>query len=186
MNNNNSNTEIATVANGCFWCSEAIFRRLKGVKSVLPGYAGGIVKNPSYDQVCTGKTRHAESIQIEFDPKVIPFEKILDIFWYTHDPTTLNRQGNDVGTQYRSAIFYHNQKQKEIAEKSKKELEKEGVYKDPIVTEITDFRDFYVAEDYHKNYYENHQDAPYCNFIIDPKVNKLLLKYGNNVKEEYK
>jgi peptide-methionine (S)-S-oxide reductase len=183
--NNNNNTEIATVANGCFWCSEAIFKRLKGIKSVLPSYAGGMVKNPSYDQVCTGKTGHAESIQIEFDPEVISFEKILDIFWHTHNPTTLNRQGNDVGTQYRSAIFYHNQKQKEIAEKSKKELEEEGVYKDPIVTEITPFENFYVAEDYHKNYYENNQSAPYCNYIIDPKVNKLLLKYGNNVKEEY-
>jgi peptide-methionine (S)-S-oxide reductase len=178
-------SEIATFANGCFWCSEAIFERLKGVKSVLPGYSGGIVENPSYDQVCTGKTGHAESIQIEFDPKVIAFEKILDIFWHTHDPTTLNRQGNDVGTQYRSAIFYHNQKQKEIAEKSKRDLEKDGVYKDSIVTEITPFREFYVAEDYHKNYYDNHQDAPYCNFIIDPKVRKLLMKYGNHVKEEY-
>ena len=143
------------------------------------------MKNPSYDQVCTGKTGHAESIQIEFDPKVIPFERILDIFWHTHDPTTLNRQGNDVGTQYRSAIFYHNQKQKEIAEKSKKELEKEGVYKDFIVTEITPFSDFYFAEDYHKNYYDNNQDAPYCNFVIDPKVRKLLMKYGNDVNEEY-
>ena len=143
------------------------------------------MKNPSYQQVCTGKSGHAESIQIEFDPKVIPFEKILDIFWHTHNPTTLNRQGNDVGTQYRSAIFYHNQKQKEIAEESKKELEKEGVYEDPIVTEITPFENFYVAEDYHKNYYENNQSAPYCNFVIDPKVNKLLLKYANNVKEEY-
>jgi peptide-methionine (S)-S-oxide reductase len=181
----NNYTEIATIANGCFWCSEAIFKRLKGIKSVLPGYSGGIVKDPSYNQVCTGKTGHAESIQIEFDPKVTPFEKILDIFWHTHDPTTLNRQGNDVGTQYRSAIFYHNQKQKEIAERSKKELEKEGVYKDPIVTEITPFRNFYVAEDYHKNYYENNQNAPYCNFIIDPKVNKMVQKYGNNVKEEY-
>jgi peptide-methionine (S)-S-oxide reductase len=178
-------SEIATFANGCFWCSEAIFERLKGVKSVLPGYSGGIVENPSYDQVCTGKTGHAESIQIEFDPKVLPFEKILDIFWHTHDPTTLNRQGNDVGTQYRSAIFYHNQKQKEIAEKSKRDLEKDGVYKDSIVTEITPFREFYVAEDYHKNYYDNHQNAPYCNFIIDPKVRKLLMKYGNHVKEEY-
>ena len=178
-------SEIATFANGCFWCSEAIFERLKGVKSVLPGYSGGMVEKPSYDQVCTGKTGHAESIQIEFDPKVLPFEKILDIFWHTHDPTTLNRQGNDVGTQYRSAIFYHNQKQKEIAEKSKRDLEKERVYKDSIVTEITPFREFYVAEDYHKNYYDNHQDAPYCNFIIDPKVHKLLVKYGNHVKEEY-
>ena len=185
MYNNNNDTEIATVANGCFWCSEAIFKRFKGVKSVLPGYSGGVVKNPSYEQVCTGKSGHAESIQIEFDPKVIPFEKILDIFWHTHNPTTLNRQGNDVGRRYRSAIFYLNQKQKEIAEESKKELEKEGVYEDPIVTEITPFENFYVAEDYHKNYYENNQSAPYCNFVIDPKVNKLLLKYANNVKEEY-
>ncbi len=177
--------EVATLANGCFWCSEAIFKRLKGVKSVLPGYSGGIIKNPSYDQVCTGKTGYAESIQIEFDPKVIPFERILDVFWHTHDPTTLNRQGNDIGTQYRSAIFYHTKEQKEIAENSKKELEKKGIYKDPIVTEISPFENFYVAEDYHKNYYENHRDAPYCNFIIDPKMRKLLLKYGNDVKEGY-
>ena len=177
--------ETATLANGCFWCSEAIFKRLKGVKSVISGYSGGIVKNPSYDQVCAGKTGHAESIQIEFDPKVIPFERILEVFWHTHDPTTLNRQGNDVGTQYRSAIFYHNQKQKEIAEKSKNELEKEGIYHAPIVTEITPFSDFYEAENYHKNYYDNNQDAPYCNFTIDPKVRKLVLKYGKDVKEEY-
>src|ERR687890_680667 len=139
MNNNNS-TEIATVANGCFWCSEAIFKRLKGVKSVLPGYSGGIVKNPSYDQVCTGKTGHAESIQIEFDPKDISFEKILDIFFHTHNPTTLNRQGNDVGTQYRSAIFYLNQKQKETAEKLIADLEKEvvftGLYAKPKIARI--------------------------------------------------
>jgi peptide-methionine (S)-S-oxide reductase len=141
----NDNFEVATLANGCFWCSEAIFKRLKGVKSVVPGYSGGMVENPSYDLVCTGKTGHAESIQIEFDPKVIPYERILDIFWHTHDPTTLNRQGNDVGTQYRSAVFYHSQKQKEVAEKSKTELEKEGSYKGSIVTEITPFNDFYVA-----------------------------------------
>jgi peptide-methionine (S)-S-oxide reductase len=177
--------EITTLANGCFWCTEAIFKRLKGVKSVLPGYAGGTVKNPSYDQVCTGTTGHAESTQIEFDPKVISFEKLLDIFWHTHNPTTLNRQGNDVGTQYRSAIFYHDKKQKEIAERTKKELVKEGVYKDSIVTEITPFKNFYVAEDYHKNYYEQHQDAPYCSFVIDPKIHKLLQQYGNEIKEEY-
>ena len=182
----NDQPEIATLANGCFWCTEAIFKRLKGVKSVLPGYSGGMVKNPTYDEVCTGRTGHAESIQIEFDSKVIPYEKILDIFWHTHDPTTLNRQGNDIGTQYRSAIFYHTKKQKEIAENSKKELEKKGVYKDPIVTEISPFENFYVAEDYHKNYYENHRDAPYCNFVIDPKMRKLLLKYGNDVKERYR
>jgi peptide-methionine (S)-S-oxide reductase len=183
---NNEKTETATLANGCFWCTEAIFKRLKGVKSILAGYAGGIAKNPSYDQVCTGKTGHAESVQIEFNPKVISFEKILDIFWHTHDPTTLNRQGNDIGTQYRSAIFYHDEKQKEIAEKSKKELEKKGIYKDPIVTEITPFKNFYVAEDYHKNYYEKHQDAPYCNFVIDPKIHKLLQAYRSDVKEVYK
>ena len=178
----NDQSEIATLANGCFWCTEAIFKRLKGVKSVLPGYSGGTVKNPTYNEVCTGRTGHAESIQMEFDSKVIPYEKILDVFWHTHDPTTLNRQGNDIGTQYRSAIFYHTKEQKEIAENSKKELEKKGIYKDPIVTEISPFENFYVAEDYHKNYYENHRDAPYCNFIIDPKMRKLLLKYGNDVK----
>jgi peptide-methionine (S)-S-oxide reductase len=182
----NNKTEIATLANGCFWCTEAIFKRLNGIESVLPGYAGGAVKNPSYDQVCMGTTGHTESIQIKFDPAIISFKKILDIFWHTHDPTTLNRQGNDIGTQYRSAIFYHDENQKEIAEKSKKDLEREGVYKDPIVTEITPFKNFYAAEDYHKDYYDNHQDAPYCNFVIDPKIHKLLTQYGNDVKEAYR
>jgi peptide-methionine (S)-S-oxide reductase len=185
-NDNNMTMKIATLANGCFWCSEAIFKRLKGVKSVLPGYSGGIVENPSYEQVCTGKTGHAESIQIEFDPAVISYEKILDVFWHTHDPTTLNRQGNDIGTQYRSAIFYHDQEQKEIAEKSKRGLENMGVYKNSIVTESTPFKNFYVAEDYHKNYYENHQDAPYCSFVINPKVHKLIQKYGNDLENRYK
>jgi len=184
--NKNADYETATIANGCFWCTEAIFKRLKGIKSVLPGYSGGRVKNPSYEQVCTGGTGHTESIQIEFDPKVISFEKILDIFWRTHDPTTLNRQGNDVGTQYRSAIFYHNLEQKEIAEKSKKALENDRVYKDPIVTEITPFSSFYVAEDYHKNYYDENRYAPYCSYIIDPKVHKLLVNYENDVRDEYK
>jgi peptide-methionine (S)-S-oxide reductase len=135
--------------------------------------------------VCTGKTGYAEAIQIKFDPRIITFEKILDIFWHTHDPTTLNRQGNDVGTQYRSAIFYHDENQKNIAEKSKNELEEEGVFKDPIVTEITPFSNFYAAENYHKNYYENNRTAPYCNFVIEPKIHKLLLKYGNEIKQEY-
>jgi peptide-methionine (S)-S-oxide reductase len=183
---NDDMTETATFANGCFWCTEAVYKRLKGVKSVLPGYAGGTVRDPSYDQVCAGNTGHAESIQIKFDPKVLPFEKILDIFWHTHDPTTLNRQGNDIGTQYRSAIFFHNEKQKEIAEKSKKDLEDKGVYKNSIVTEITPIKDFYVAEDYHKDYYDNHQDAPYCNYVIDPKIHKLLQRYGSDVMEKYK
>jgi peptide-methionine (S)-S-oxide reductase len=186
MSKNKTDYETATFANGCFWCSEAIFKRLNGIKSVLPGYSGGKVINPSYEQVCSGRTGHAESIQIKFDPIVINFEKILDIFWRTHDPTTLNRQGNDVGTQYRSAIYYHDQKQKEIAEKSKRALEKEGLYKDPIVTEITPYIDFYVAENYHKDYYDEHRDAPYCRYVIDPKVHKLLENYENEVKVDYK
>src|SRR5687768_1913739 len=181
----NDNFEIATFANGCFWCSEAIFKRLTGVKTVLPCYSGGIVKNPSYEQVCTGKTGYAESIQIEFDPKVIPFERLLDVFWHTHDPTTLNRQGNDVGTQYRSAIFYHNEKQREIAEKSKRELESKGIYRDPIVTEIAPFKKFYVAEDYHKNYYELNKNAGYCRFVIEPKIQKLFKQYKKDLKGEY-
>jgi len=181
----NNDSETATLANGCFWCSEAIFKRLKGVKSVTPGYAGGTIKNPSYDQVCNGTTGHAESIQIVFDPSVIGFDKILNIFWHTHKPTTLNRQGNDVGTQYRSAIFYHNEKQREIAEKSKKDLEKERIYKDSIVTEVIPFRNFYTAENYHKDYYDNNKQAAYCNFVIDPKIRKLLKEYENDIKAEY-
>jgi peptide-methionine (S)-S-oxide reductase len=177
--------EIATLANGCFWCSEAIFARLKGVKSVLPGYSGGKVENPTYEQVSSGRTGHAEAAQIEFDPSVISFEKLLDVFWHTHDPTTLNRQGNDVGTQYRSAIFYHDDKQKVIAEKSKRDIEAQGAYRDPVVTEITPFKKFYVAEDYHKNYYDEHHSAPYCKFVIDPKIHKLLKNFGDDLKVEY-
>ncbi len=179
-------TEKATLAGGCFWCTEAIFKRLKGVSSVLPGYAGGIVENPSYEAVCSGNTGHAEAIQIEFDPTLIPFEKILDIFWHTHNPTTPNRQGNDMGTQYRSSIFYADVKQKEIAEKSKQELETSKLYKDPIVTEIVPLTNFYVAEDYHKDYFERNRNQSYCNFVIDPKIQKLLKEYGNDVKDEYK
>lgn len=178
--------EIATLANGCFWCTEAIFKMVKGVSNIKPGYSGGVTNNPSYHDVCSGTTGHAESIQLEFDPKIVSFKKILDIFWLTHDPTTLNRQGNDVGTQYRSAIFYHDEKQKEIAEKSKDSLEKTGFYKDPIVTEIIPFKNFYTAEDYHKDYYENHKDDPYCNFVINPKLQKLLHHFGNELKEQSK
>jgi peptide-methionine (S)-S-oxide reductase len=178
--------ETATLAGGCFWCTEAIFNRLKGVKYVLPGYAGGTVKNPSYLQVCSGDTGHAEAIQIQFDPKQISFEKILDVFWNTHDPTTSNQQGQDVGPQYRSAIFYHDEKQKMIAEKSKTELEKSKHFKNIIVTEISPFKNFYVVEDYHKNYFERNSQAPYCNFVIGPKIKKMLKKYGNDVKKESK
>lgn len=179
-------TEIATIANGCFWCTEAIFKRLKGVISVKPGYSGGDLENPNFDLVSMGNTGHAETIQIEFDPNIISFDKILEIFWHTHDPTTLNRQGNDAGTEYRSAVFYHDQKQKEEAIKSKEMLEKEKFYIDPIVTQIIPFKKFYEAENYHKNYFDKNRDYPYCRFIIDPKIKKLLEKYSSVVKDEYK
>ena len=152
----------------------------------MSGYAGGVIKNPTYEQVCDGNTGHVKAIQIEFDSKQISFAKILDIFWHTHDPTTLNQQGNDIGAQYRSVIFYHDQKQKETAEKSKLALEKEGTYEKPIVTEIIPFTNFYQASDYHKNYFDRNSNVPYCNFIISPKIHKLLEKYGNDIKEEYK
>ena len=178
--------EIATLAGGCFWCTEAIFKRLKGVLTVVPGYAGGTKDNPTYEEVSSGNTGHAESTQIEFDQEIIGFDKILDVFWHTHDPTTLNQQGNDIGTQYRSVIFYHGEKQKEIALISKENLEKEGVYKNPIVTQILPFTNFYEAEGYHKNYFDRNKEYPYCNFVISPKIQKLLEKYKNDVKDEYK
>ena len=172
----------ATFANGCFWCTEAIFARLNGVKSVMPGYSGGTVENPSYEHVCTGTTGHAEAAQIEFDSDIISFEKLLDVFWNTHDPTTLNRQGNDVGTQYRSAIFYHDEEQRQIAEKSKKEVGESRLYNDPIVTEIVPLMKFYPAEDYHKEYYDQNKNEPYCRFVISPKVEKLLKHYEKELK----
>ncbi len=178
--------EIATFAGGCFWCTEAIFKRLKGVKSVMPGYAGGKMGNPGYEKVSSGTTGHAEAIQIEFDSNIIPYDKLLEIFWHTHNPTTLNRQGNDIGTQYRSAIFYHSEKQKKLADKTKKDLEKSGIYKSPIVTEILPFTNFYPAESYHKDYYDKNQSSPYCMFVIDPKIQKLMKEFGNDVKDEYK
>ncbi len=180
------NTEIITLAGGCFWCTEAIFKRLKGILSVTPGYAGGTIKNPSYERVSAGKTGHTESIQIEFDPKIITLEKILEVFWHTHNPTTLNQQGADIGPQYRSVIFYANEKQKEIALKSKNLLEKERVYKDKIVTEITPFINFYKAGAYHEDYYDKNRDYPYCTYIITPKIQKLMLNFGKEIKEEYK
>lgn len=170
-------TETATIANGCFWCTEAIFQQLRGVISVNPGYSGGKRENPSYEQVSTGVSGHAEAIQIVFDPEIISYKTILDVFWHTHNPTTLNQQGNDIGTQYRSAIFYHDEAQKQIAEKSKQEFESEGIYTNPIVTEITPFRNFYEAEEYHKNYYKNNPNAPYCTFVIEPKLEKFWKRY---------
>lgn len=180
----NSSEEI-TLANGCFWCTEAIFKRVRGILSAVPGYSGGFLADPSYDQVCTGETGHAEAIQIQFDPKIIPLEKLLEIFWYTHDPTTLNRQGSDVGTQYRSAIFYQTPKQKDIATAVKEDIEKKKLYSNPIVTEITPFKNFYPAEKYHKDYYDNNKSVPYCSYVIDPKVEKLLSKFHDSVKKEY-
>lgn len=179
------NKEIATFAGGCFWCTEAIFKRLRGALSVLPGYSGGTVENPTYEEVSEGSTGHAEAIQIEFDPEEISYDKLLDIFWHTHNPTTLNRQGDDVGTQYRSEIFYHSLKQKEIAEKSKLELEKNRAFSDPIVTKITPFTIFFVAEDYHKNYYDKNKREPYCSLVITPKIHKLVDLYSNVIKEDY-
>ena len=178
--------ETATLANGCFWCTEAIFKRLKGVESVMSGYTGGRKENPTYEEVSSETTGHAESLQVTFDPAIISYDTILDVFWATHDPTTLNRQGNDVGSQYRSAIFYHNDEQKKIAEASKERHDKSGEFDDPIVTKIEPLTKFYPAEDYHKNYYDSHRGAPYCMVIIDPKVRKLLEKFSKEVKEEYK
>lgn len=177
--------EVITLASGCFWCTEAVFKRVNGVISVISGYTGGSINNPSYDEVCSGETGHAEAVQVKFDPKIISVKQILEIFWYTHDPTTLNRQGNDVGTQYRSAVFYNSEGQKDIALKVKDELENKKVYSSPIVTEITPFRNFYEAEEYHRDYYDNNRTAPYCNYVIDPKVNKLLTKFSSNLKGEY-
>lgn len=180
--NMNNNLAVATFGNGCFWCTEAIFQQLKGVESVYPGYTGGSVKNPSYREVCTGTTGHAEAIQIKYDPSVISYRELLDIFFYTHDPTTLNRQGNDVGTQYRSAIFYHNEDQKAAAEKIISQLTAEKVYDDPIVTEVTAMDVFYMAEDYHKNYYLNNKNQGYCRAVINPKLDKFMKKYGSKTK----
>ena len=175
-------TETATFGGGCFWCTEAIFKSLKGVESVESGYSGGKTKNPTYQEVCTGETGHAEVIQIKFDPKVISFRELLEVFWETHDPTTLNRQGADVGTQYRSAVFYHSPEQKEAAEKYKAELNKELVFKVPIVTEITAFDKFYKAENYHQDYFANNRAQGYCQFVIVPKIDKFRKIFKDKLK----
>ena len=166
-------SEIATLGGGCFWCVEAVFQRIEGVISVKPGYAGGNVKYPTYKQICTGNTGHAEVAKIEFDPSKITYSQILNVFWQSHDPTTLNRQGNDVGTQYRSVIFFHNERQEEIAKKSKIDADKSGYWDNEIVTEVTLLNNYYDAEDYHDNYYNNNPNQPYCLFVIKPKLDKL-------------
>ena len=177
--------EVATLGGGCFWCTEAVVKRLAGVKKVEPGYSGGSVPNPTYEQVSTGKTGHAEAVQITFDPDVISFKEILDVFFATHDPTTLNRQGPDVGPQYRSVIFYHTDEQKEVAEKAIAELEKSKVFNAPIVTQLEPFRAFYEAEDYHKSYFERHPEQPYCQVVIAPKIDKLRKLFGAQLSEDF-
>lgn len=179
---NNKNMEVATFGTGCFWCTEAIFQQLKGVESAVSGYSGGTVKNPTYKEVCTGNTGHAEVIQITFNPNIISYKDLLEVFWKTHDPTTLNRQGADVGTQYRSVIFYHNQQQKELAEEYKKKLDKAGIYNNPVVTEISEYKEFYKAEDYHQEYYNQNKSQPYCNFVITPKIEKFKKVFKDKLK----
>lgn len=173
--------EIATLGAGCFWCVEAIFDDLIGVQKVVSGYSGGHTDNPTYKQVCEGTTGHAEVCQIHFDPKVISFEEILEVFWTTHDPTTLNRQGNDVGTQYRSAVFYHSEHQKNIAEKSRMEMAPK-IWDDPIVTEITEFSNFFPAENYHQDYFELNPNQGYCRAVIAPKVSKFRQNFKHKLK----
>jgi peptide-methionine (S)-S-oxide reductase len=177
-----TNTDTAVLATGCFWCTEAIFQELKGVLKVTSGYSGGTAKNPSYEEVCSGTTGHAECLQVVYDPKKISYDELLEVFWESHDPTSLNQQGNDVGTQYRSAIFYHDAAQKEKAEHYKAKLDQSGAYDKPIVTEITAFSKFYPAEDYHQDYYRLHGSAPYCSFVIRPKVEKFEKVFKNKLK----
>jgi peptide-methionine (S)-S-oxide reductase len=175
-------TDTAVFGGGCFWCVEAIYAEVKGVISATSGYSGGNVENPSYKQVCTGTTGHAEVCRIIYDPSVISFNKLLEIFWTVHDPTTLNRQGNDVGTQYRSVIFYTNIRQRELALIYKAKLNKEDTFGKPVVTEIAPFKHFYKAEDYHQDYYENNKDAPYCTFVVAPKVEKFRKVFPDYLK----
>ncbi|MBI3741389.1 MAG: peptide-methionine (S)-S-oxide reductase MsrA, partial [Chloroflexi bacterium] len=173
---NQSSKEITTLAGGCFWCLEAVYDQLKGVTSVESGYAGGHVAQPSYEAVCTGKTGHAEVVQLTFDPNVITFKEILRVFFTIHDPTTLNRQGADVGTQYRSAIFYHTPEQKKIAEETIKEIAAAKLWNDPIVTEVAPLKEFFIAEDYHQEYFAHNPNQPYCQMVVAPKVAKFRKK----------
>lgn len=176
--------ETAVFAGGCFWCTEAIFKRLNGVEEVESGYSGGRTDNPTYEEVSSGETGHAEAVQIKFDPKVISYEQLVEIFLKLHDPTTLNQQGADIGEQYRSAIFYMNQTQKEIAEKTVDKFSEEKIYPDPIVTEIAPFEKFYKAEGYHQDYYEQNRNSnSYCRIVIDPKIQKLYKNFKDQVRE---
>ncbi len=179
----NQTLDTATFGTGCFWCTEAIFQEVAGVVKVTSGYSGGQVANPTYKEVCSGITGHAECLNIVYDPAKITYDELLEIFWKVHDPTTLNRQGNDVGTQYRSAIFYHNEKQKATAEKYKAALDKSGAWDKPIVTKLEPFVKFYPAEDYHQNYYNNNTGEGYCQFVIRPKLEKFEKVFKNKLKK---
>lgn len=181
--NEKAELSLATFGNGCFWCTEAIFLGLRGVEKVVPGYSGGHVDNPTYEQVSTGTTGHAEAIQITYDPGVVSYDKLLEVFWRTHDPTTRNRQGNDVGPQYRSVIFYHTPEQKKLAEKYKMKLDEAGIWSRPIVTEIEAFRRFWPAEDYHRNYYANNPSNAYCRVVITPKIEKFRKVFKDLMKD---
>ncbi len=178
----NNQKEMATLAGGCFWCLEAVFKELRGVEEVISGYAGGHLPNPSYGQVCGGMTGHAEVVQIAFDPQLITFKELLEVFFTIHDPTTLNRQGADVGTQYRSGIFYHSPEQKAVAEQMIADLAAAGVWEDPIVTELTPLPEFYRAENYHQQYFENNPNQPYCRAVVAPKVAKARQKFLARLK----
>jgi peptide-methionine (S)-S-oxide reductase len=182
LSNGSSRTEVATLGGGCFWCLEAVYEDLRGVEKVESGYSGGTVANPTYRQVCSETTGHAEVVQVTFDPQVVSFREILEVFFTIHDPTTLNRQGADVGTQYRSAIFYHDEEQRRVAEEVIAELEAEGLWSDPIVTEVTPFDAYYRAEDYHQEYYRNNSYQPYCQVVIAPKVSKFRARYLEKLK----
>ena len=182
MNSEAKNKEKATLGAGCFWCVEAVYDQLKGVISVESGYSGGHNANPTYKEVCEGTTGHAEVCQITFDSDIISFADILTVFWSIHDPTTLNRQGADVGTQYRSSIFYHNEKQKSVAEEQIKLITEQKLYQDPIVTEITEYSNFYVAEDYHQEYFSNNPNQPYCRMVVGPKVDKFKKLFKDRLK----
>jgi len=180
-----NSTETATFGTGCFWCTEAIFKELEGVVSVMPGYSGGQTLNPTYKEVCSGETGHAECTQIVYDPSKISYDELLEVFFKVHDPTSLNRQGNDVGTQYRSVIFYHNDEQKRLAEKYKTELDRSGAYDKPLVTQIAALEKFYPAENYHQDYYEYNKDKnPYCAVVIRPKLEKFRKVFGEKLKSK--
>ena len=180
---NHDEKQLATLAGGCFWCLEAVYQDLKGVEKVESGYAGGRVANPSYQLVCTGTTGHAEVVQITYDPQVVSYRELLQVFFTIHDPTTLNRQGNDVGTQYRSAIYYHDEAQKRVAEEVIAEVTAQGLWRNPIVTEVKPLDHFYKAEDYHQNYFKNNPYQPYCQVVIAPKVSKFRKKYVESLKK---